>query len=257
MTEVRVSFSAGMYAIMEDDKAIMSDYKDKSTLVNIANIAADMGKITDTTEDEEGILAIRIEVPDSKRNRLIKEVGVLSSGKRRLGRIGYVLGLHSSVYVSTNNNKKLETPLGYSAVVQGTSVYNGIYMYVTLSKSIVDSMQGPRFFEDYIYLRQLERAGVIKNTPDKIPVESFSELLKSLTEGLKVPWMLYSSRVKNMSIRRYAGIAVGMMVKYGYINSIPGLMAVATDMSLDKTIDPEIFGCLVDAVKLANRWGDI
>jgi len=264
MAEMRVSFSSGMFAVLDDEgKTIQFDYANEDTLANIANIGADYGKVIDTTEDDGKLLAIRIEIPERRLKRLTKETQILAMKRAWLGHVGYVLGLHSGVYVNIDPKTKEPQKVDYgedsdyAGVVQALHVRKGYYMWVTVGKSAHDKLTEPKFFEDYIFLRQMERAGKKVELPERIPEAVFEELLDSLTKLISAPSFLLTPRGKVMLARRYAGIAVGLMVRWGFKEDIPTLMAVATNMSLDNRVDGRIYQSLVDAVKLAQKWGDI
>ena len=263
MAEMRVSFSSGMFAVLDDEgKTIQFDYANEDTLANIANVGADYGKVIDTTEDDDGkLLAIRIEIPERRLKRLTKETQILAMKRTWLGHVGYVLGLHSGAYVNIDpNTRKPQTTAdgeNYAGVVQALHVRKGYYMWVTVGKSAHDKLAEPKFFEDYIFLRQMERAGKKVELPERIPEDVFEELLDSLTKLITGPSLFLTPRGKVMLARRYAGIAVGLMVRWGFKEDIPTLMAVATNMSLDNRVDSRVYQSLVDAVKLAQKWGDL
>ena len=261
MGEVRVSFSSGMFAVLDGDgRVVQTDYGKIDRLANIANVAADYGRVVDRTEDDDGKpLAIRIEVPEKRLKRLTKEIQVLSNKQAWLGHIGYVLGLHSGVYVSVDPNTKqpLTNSQGYAAVVQALYIRRGHYMNVTVGKEAEEYRRNPHFIEDYFYLRQLEGRGIEVELPEHISTEAFHQLLDDLDQMMSMPTFFLTPKGRNNLVRRYAGIVIGMMVRWGFRRDIPNLLAEATTMAMDDKLDGRIYQSLTDAVKLAEKWGDL
>jgi len=254
MLEVRLQFEAGSFAIMGNDRVVIADYANKHKLVNIANAALEYGKITDEMQDDkDNILSMRIEVPDDKEDRLLKEVRVLSKSRGKLGELGYVLGLHSSIFLSKDSRtgEFLKSPKGYSAVVEGHHLTTGTYMYATISNSVVEEFKNPYYFEDYIYLHQINK------NPGNIPTTTFDELFNSLNDLIKSPAFFLTPKGKVMMVRRYAGIVLGLLVRHDLKGDIPTLMSIATSASLNDDIDGRIIQSFLDAFKLAKKWGDI
>ena len=200
-----------------------------------------------------------IEVPEKKLKRLTKEIQVLANKRSWLGHIGYVLGLHSAVFISTEpkTQKPLKNPQGYSAVVQGIHVYKGYYMNVTVNGDTYENKRNPYYIEDYFYLRQLEKESIKVEIPDTISEQSMAQLLDELNQMLGVPSLILTPSARNNLVRRYSGIVIGMMVRWGFKKDIPDLMAIATTMAMDDKIDSRIYQSLTDAVKLAEKWGDL
>lgn len=244
----------------EDGRVQLADYLDRDTIANIANVAADYGEIKDMQKDGNGeLLSIYIDIPRRKFGRALVEIKLLSQRRVWLGHLGYVLGLHSAIYIATDRKSKrpIRTTRGdYSGRVQAVHVYRGDYMWVSISKDVYENLKNPRYLEDYIYLKQLKEKGENVVVPE-ISNSSYEELLTCLTDMINAP-MFMTSREKRVRLaRRYAGIVVGLMVKWGFKDDIKNLVSVATSMALDDRVHGKIYQSLIDAVKLAQNWGDL
>jgi len=74
---------------------------------------------------------------------------------------------------------------------------------------------------------------------------------------MSTPAFFLTPKGRNNLVRRYAGIVIGMMVRWGFKRDIPNLLAEATTMAMDDKLDGRIYQSLTDAVKLAEKWGDL
>ena len=247
-----------MASVVNGDGRVRQDFPSRDAMANLINMAMDFGEVLDTQEDENGrIITTEVEIDPELRERFLKEYDIITSGRSNIGCLGYVLGLHSAVFVPMDRSSNLiETATGYSGVVEGGNIRTGTYMYVSLNKSVVDNMQEPFFFEDYIYLRQLEREGKVA-APWHIPQEAFEELFKSLGDLMDTPTIFLSKSTTRMLARRYAGIALGLMVRWGYVDDVSTMASTATEMALDDKIRKEIFKSFVEALELARTLGDV
>ena len=253
--EFRASISTGMYALLDDKGiAIKSNYVSKDTIANLLNIALSYGKEVDRTESkEEGLLGARIIIDRKYEDRFVEELNIITKKRPDLGRLGYVLGLHSGIYIAIDSKTKKPsmTTLGYSARVSPLNIQYKDYMFATISKSVYESKEDPYFFEDYIYLSQLN------SKPEHISNESFDELLNSLDDMINKPALFISLKGRKFLAKRYLGIVVGMMVRWGFKKDIRTLMSVAMDMSMEGKLKDGMFESLVSAYNTSVGFGDL
>ena len=240
------------------------DFLNEDGVASVLNVAMDFGKVVRETKGREGGLEyIEIEIESEKEKRFMKEYSVLAeeiNGRpRKVGELGYILGLHSEVDVAVDQrNNLLKRGDNYEAIVCGKNFTSTNYMHATLTKEVVEELDSSKatYIEDYIYLRQFERIGKAK-APGHIKEEAFRELFESLTKDWYAPSLLMSRQARKFIIKRYVGIALGLMVAWGYAGDVPDMVAVATEMGFNNEIQPEIYKSLVSALKFAEKLGDV
>lgn len=222
-------------------------------------MAIDFGKVVEErTNDDNKIEAIVVEIEPGLADRFMREYLVMVEDNHNIGRLGYVLGLHSAVFLSKTNGRFSKSMMGYDAVVEGRNIGTGVYMFATLSEKVVEDFDPDSAFylEDYIYLMQYERLGKA-TAPREISEDAFLELFESLTKLWDAVSLLITKRTQRMLAMRYAGIALGMLVAWDYRSEVQKMAAIATELALDDKLRPEIYKTFVEALKFAEELGDV
>jgi len=262
MLEVRLSRIYNQVLVMDNNKVVREyDLMNENTFRNVFNLALAFGEMVKNSRDEKGIAYAEVHIKE-REDRFLEELRVLTSRNRPVQEVGYVLGLHSAVFLSVDprSREPLErvvtigdkTVEGYSATVEGRYVTTRAYMTVTLSKPVVERKEEPFFFEDYIYLRQL-------GMNVKVADWALEHLIKELSDMVADPGptlFLTKSGVR-MLARRYAGIVLGLLVQHGMQEDARRLISMVLDMDLNGEIDSRITKAFTDAYNLARKLGDL
>ena len=262
MLEVRLSRIYNQVLVMDNNRVVQEyNLVSGDTFRNVFNLALAFGEMTKSYEDEGGIAYAEVLVKD-RENRFLEELRILTSKNRPVQEIGYILGLHSAIFVAIDPRSK--EPLnrnitvgdkyiyGYSATVEGRYVTTKAYITVTLSRSVVDRREDPFFFEDYIYLKQL-------GIDVKVPDQAFEGLVKGLNDMIvgSGPTLFLTKQGVKMLAKRYAGIILGLLVQHGMLEDAKRLISMVLDMDLRGEIDSRLTKAFTDAYNLARKLGDL
>ena len=252
--EVHIKIPQEIVSLVDNGEVIALHILSKDTMMNVTNMVLDF---VDNPEELKTQKVIKASIGEDKRERFLAEFNELTNRHVNLGRLGYVLGLHSAVFALTDRSgERQKTMHGYSAGVMGKNIYTKAYMYATLSPSVIDEHESPFYVEDYIFLRQLELHGDAK-AQNKIPADAFRELFNSMVEFMKLPTIFFVTSSRKDFARRYTGIVLGMLVRYGFKSSISTMHAVATSMALEDELPSNLYKSFLDAYEFAKQLGDV
>jgi hypothetical protein len=252
--EVRFSIPYTQYVVVKDDRVVDSDFVKIDTLVNIANVALAYGEIVEKYKNPEtgSLERFTVRIQEGKEERFLKEIRTLR-GKKPIGKVGYILGLHSAIFLSKDAATKEyhKNEWGYSAIVEGEYIRTGAYMMCTISNQVVEEWKDPVRFEDYIFMAQHGK------DPGRIPEETFNELIDDLSKFQNTPNIFLTPKGRDRLARRYMGIAVGLMVRWGFKKDIETLVSLAISRHFEDNIPHPLYTALMDAVNLAKKLGDL
>jgi len=252
--EVHINMSHETVSLVDNGKVVAWHVLRMDTMLNVINMVLDF---VENPEEFNGQKVFKAVIGEDRKERFLAEFNELTKKHINLGRLGYVLGLHSAVFALTDRSGEYQKTMhGYSAGVMGENIRTRVYMYVTLSTSVMEERKEPFYVEDYIFLRQLELHGEAK-APEKIPSEAFRELFGSLMQFIKSPGLFFvTTRPKELA-RRYMGIVLGMLVRYGFKSSVKTMHAVATTMALEDELQNNLYKSFLDAYEFARQLGDV
>lgn len=241
----------GMCEVIHRDKTVFQREAEKSSVLNFANIALGHGKLIEKSED---ILGTVVKVKIRNEQRFLKEVKLLLD-QQDLGKIGYILGLHSALFVAIDktSSKPIETAMGYRAVWEGKYIPTGVYMFASIHKPVVEVGKLPKraIFEDYIYLAQLGKKV-------QIPVEIYRELIGELVRIYQNPIHLFYSKstVRSLTLR-FVGMIPGILVQHGLKDDVYKVFSAITDLSLKEEVPQKILKTFKSSYNTARELGDL
>ena len=246
----------GHIVVKEEEEVVLNDFPSRDATLNAINLALAYGKLKSVEQDQVDYMCT-VEIHKGKEKRFLEELNILAEENAPLGAVGYILGLHSSVFVSVDSKTKKKIPCGedlYYASWEGSHFTTGTYMPTRLHRSVVDEERIPKnddLFEDYIYMKQLKHEVII-------PDIAYEKMLSELSSQYKHPWhLLYTSKTIRRITLRFVGMIPGILVQHGFKGDIPRVSAMITEGVLAGKIHSKLLKVWNESVETARKLGDL
>lgn len=246
----------GHIVVKVNGNVILSEYIPRNTTLNTINLALAYGKLVKEDENQMDYTCT-VKIHRKSEKRFSDELNILINKDSPLGAVGYILGLHSGVFVSVDSRTKEKISRGedlYSATWEGMHFTTGSYMPTSLHKSVVDEMRIPEnseLFEDYIYMKQLKREV-------KIPDIAYEKMLSELDYHYKHPWhILYRVKTIKSITLRFVGMIPGILVQHGFKEDITKVSAILTEKVLTRKIHDKFLKVWHESIETAKKLGDL